>query len=96
MNTEIPEIVRRAMVETICDIGQVTDKEKRVLNAYVKRGYLSKGKSGPYPNLKTVYAVPTFDFVADRERWIDHAAYLGDLDAEARGDDRYRMRRIRQ
>jgi hypothetical protein len=94
LNTEIPAIVRRAITETVCDIGQLTHSDKRVLNAYVKRGYLGKGKGGPFPRLKTVYAVPTFDFVADRERWIEHATYLADLDAKSLGDDRYRMRTI--
>lgn len=82
-NNEIPEIVRCAMVETVTDIGQVSEQEKRTLNAYVKRGWLSKGKGGPYPRLKTVYAVPGYDFAAWRERYVEHAMVLTDLDRAA-------------
>lgn len=63
----LTEIVKRALVETIVDIGQLTKTEKRELNAAVKRGYLSKGKGGPFPKEKTVYAHPGFDFGVDRE-----------------------------
>jgi hypothetical protein len=96
LNTEIPAIVRRALTETVCDIGQLSAADKRTLNSYIKRGYLAKGKGGPFPRLKTIYAVSTFDFSADRERWVEHAAYLGELDAQALGDDRYRMRTVNQ
>jgi hypothetical protein len=66
----LTEIVRRAMVHTVCDIGQLTPQEKRQLNEAVKRGYLSKGKGGPFSKLKTMYARPGFDFIADRERGV--------------------------
>lgn len=63
-------IVTRALTQTITDIGQVTDAEKRELNRAVKAGYLSKGKGGGFPILKTVYAHPGFDFAADRREQV--------------------------
>lgn len=30
-----------------------------------------KGKGGPYPALKTVYAAPGYDFIAERNRAVD-------------------------
>lgn len=71
MTTELPAIVRRAMVETVTDIGQLSKPETYQLSKYVKRGWLSKGKGGPFPKLKTVYACPGFDFEQDRQREID-------------------------
>lgn len=67
MKETLTTIVKRALVETVTDIGQLTTQEKRELARAVKAGYLSKGKGGPYPVLKTVYAHPGFDFAADRE-----------------------------
>lgn len=83
MSTELPEIVRRAMVETVVSIGQLSDSEIRTLNKYVKRGWLSKGQGGPFPKLKTVYACPGFDFAGERERWVDYMMMLADLDQKA-------------
>jgi len=79
----LPEIVKRALVDTVTDIGQLTPTERRTLARYVKRGWLSKGKGGPYPRLKTVYACPGFDFDASRERYIEHAMKLAALDRRA-------------
>jgi len=80
----IPEIVRRAMVETIVSIGQLSDSDKRILDRYVKRGWLSKGKGGPFPRLKTVYACPTFDFAADRKQAIAAAMAICDIEQQLR------------
>ena len=63
-------IVKRALTETITDMGQLTSTELRELAYAVKYGVLSKGKGGPFPILKTVYALPGFDFIADREARI--------------------------
>lgn len=79
--TGLPEIVKRALVETVVDIGQLSDAEKYQLNKHVKKGWLSKGQAGPFPKLKTVYACPGFDFVASRERYVAHAMMLAELDA---------------
>ena len=76
----IPEIVKRALVETVCDIEQLSKSELYQLNKAVKRGWLSKGKGGPYPKLKTVYAYPTFDFIADREREVAEAMAIADME----------------
>ena len=76
----LTEIIKRALVETIVDIGQLTPAEKRELKRAVAKGYLSKGKGGPFPKEKTVYARPGFDFAADREREVTVAMALHDLE----------------
>lgn len=80
----LSEIVKRALVYTVCDIGQLTPQQKRELNAAVRRGYLSKGKGGPFPRLKTMYAHPDFDFIADREREVDAAMAVHELEKSLR------------
>ena len=67
----IEPIVERAILDTVVNIGQLSAAEIRQLDRAVERGWLSKGKGGPYPILKTVWAVRGFDFVADRQREID-------------------------
>ena len=67
---ELTPIIKRALVDTVTDIGQLSESEKRELNRAVKRGWLSKGKAGPFPRLKTVYACPAFDFAASRETYV--------------------------
>ncbi len=62
----IPEIVKRALLHTVTDIGQLTAEEVRTLNSHVKKGYLSKGKGGGFPAIKTVWAVPGYDFAGAR------------------------------
>jgi len=64
-------IVERALDETVTDTGQLTPKEQRELSKAVKNGVLSKGKGGPYPVVKTVYAARGFDFAAARQLHID-------------------------
>jgi hypothetical protein len=77
----LTEIVKRAMVEPVCDIGQLTATEKRELNAAVKRGYLSKGRGGPFPRIKTMYAHPEFDFEADRRREVAEAMRISEWES---------------
>lgn len=84
MSTELPEIVRRAMVETVTDIGQLSKTEIYQLNKYVKRGWLSRGKGGPFPILKTVYAHRDFDFDADRQRYVDAAMAAYEVEKQLR------------
>jgi hypothetical protein len=62
----IPNIVKRAMKNTVTDIGQLTKDEKKILNHYVKKGWLSKGKGGHFPIAKTIFAILGFDFLASR------------------------------
>lgn len=62
----LPKIVMRAMEHTVIDIGQLTADEISTLESYVQKGYLSKGKGGPYPVKKTVYAHPGYDFAGAR------------------------------
>jgi hypothetical protein len=73
-------IVERALEHTVTDIGRLTPEEQRELSKAVKAGVLSKGKGGPYPVVKTVYARRGFDFAADRQLHIDYAMYLNSLD----------------
>lgn len=61
-------IVKRAMTQTVTDMGQLTHDEKRELNYAVRHGALVKAKGGPFPILKTVYAIPGFDFARDRQQ----------------------------
>ena len=63
-------IVKRAMLHTVIDIGQLTPRERKELAAAIKLGYLVKGKGGGFPLVKTVYALPGFDFAADRREQI--------------------------
>jgi hypothetical protein len=79
-NNSLPEIVKRAMVDTITSIGQLSKSEINTLNTYVKKGWLSKGKGGAYPMAKTVYACPTFDFAASRKAHLEEIAALISFD----------------
>lgn len=65
-NDTIPEIVKRAMTETVTDIGQLSAQDIKDLNKYVKKGVLVKGKGGAFPIPKTVYAIKGFDIQQDR------------------------------
>lgn len=76
----MPEIVKRALLETVVSIGQLTEADKRTLDSYVRKGWLSKGKGGPFPAIKTVYAFPGFDFAADRQRHYEYMCKLAELD----------------
>lgn len=62
----ITPIVVRALVDTITDIGQLSQQEKLELNRALRFGLIVKGQGGPFPTLKTVYAHPHFNF--DRHR----------------------------
>jgi hypothetical protein len=86
MDTELPEVVKRAMVETVTDTGQLSKAEVYQLNKYVKRGWLSRGKGGPYPILKTVYACPGFDFAASRERYVEAAMAVYEVEKRLRAN----------
>ena len=66
----LPAIVERALTETVTDLGQLSKAERAALRLYVRRGCLARGQGGPYPSLKTVYAVPGYDFVGERRRMI--------------------------
>lgn len=83
--TELPEIIKRALTQTVTDIGQLSQQERRTLAAYVKRGHLSKGKGGPYPMLKTVYAVAGFDFAVHRAAHVRYMMHLAELDRQVLG-----------
>lgn len=63
MNDKVlPKIITRALTQTVTDIGQLTKEEIHDLETYVRKGILEKGKGGPYPKLKNVYAAKGFDF----------------------------------
>jgi hypothetical protein len=82
----LPDIVKRALVETVVDIGQLSRSDLYQLNKYVKRGWLSKGRGGPFPNLKTVYAHPGFDFTGDRERQVEAAFAVYEIEKRLRAN----------
>lgn len=86
MSTPLPEIVRRALVETVTDIGQLSKSDLYQLNKYVKRGWLRRGKGGPFPILKTVYACPGFDFEASRKRHVDEAFRIAEIEQRLRAN----------
>jgi hypothetical protein len=66
----LPAIIQRALTETVTDLGQLTAPERAALRRYVRRGCLARGQGGPYPSLKTVYAVPGYDFAGERRRTL--------------------------
>lgn len=70
MKPILTDIVKRALIESVIDIGQLTHQELLQLNRSVRHGVLDKAKGGPFPILKTVYARPGFDFAADRAESI--------------------------
>lgn len=80
MTGSFSDIVKRALVCTVVNIGQLTEEEQHELDSAVRRGWLSKGKGGPYPKLKIVYAHPGFDFKRDREASINLMHALAKLD----------------
>jgi len=69
LNT-IPEVVKVAMVSTVTDLGQLSKQQLRDLNKFVAAGVLIKGKGGPFPKEKTVYALVGHDIKANRERMV--------------------------
>ena len=83
-NKGLPEIVKRALVSTVTDIGQLTPVDKRELERAVKRGYLSKGRGGPFPAIKTVYAFPGYDFAEARRMIVAEMMELAHIDAVTR------------
>jgi len=64
----LPTIVRHALVSTVVSVGQLSAVDLKVLNCYVKQGWLVKGQGGPYPRLKTVYARLGYDFTGERSK----------------------------
>lgn len=83
MSREIlTKIVKRAMKETVTSIGQITPAEKLELNRAIRAGYLVKGKGGPFPMVKTVYAVPTFDFALARQMHVAFAMEISSIEAK--------------
>jgi len=88
----LTEFVRRALVYTLTNIGQITHEQQLELDRAVRRGYLSKGKGGPFPIEKTVYAHPGFDFAADRARYYVEFMEWAHQDALRFNDERYELR----
>jgi hypothetical protein len=65
-----PKLIQRAIAKSITDIGQLSKEEKRLLNKYVRNGTLVKGKGGPFPIPKMVYAAPGYNFQEERNRLV--------------------------
>ena len=78
-------IVKRALLESVTDIGQLSEGQLRDLRNAVNRGLLCKGKGGPFPILKTVYAKPGFDFSAQRAGYIAEMELARAIDCLALG-----------
>jgi hypothetical protein len=78
------DFINHALTCTLTDIGQLDGPTRSALNRLVKKGILSKGKGGPFPAIKTVYAVAGFDFAAHRQQHIDHMVRLSEMDRAAR------------
>ena len=79
--TVTPDIVKRAALNPIHNIGQLTEADVRQLNAYVKKGFLAKSKGGVFPALKTVWAISGFDFALHRKEAIEEMQQLAMADA---------------
>jgi len=77
----IEPIVKRAMLETVTSIGQLTAVELKHLNKAVKSGYLIKALGGPFPKAKTVYALPCHNIQRDREIMVNSMVALAYLDS---------------
>lgn len=80
----VPEIVKRAIRQTVVNIGQFSrdargKAELRDLERYVRAGFLEKGKGGPFQKIKTVYAVPGYPFDQQREFAINEMMRLADV-----------------
>lgn len=63
-------IVYRALTETVVSIGQLTPLDIKDLNKAVRDGVLARGKGGPYPTPKTVYAPAGHNFTSERLAWV--------------------------
>jgi hypothetical protein len=73
---ELPEIVQRAYIKSVIDIGQFTKKEIYQLNKAVKSGILSKDKDyNRFPIPKTRYSMNWNDF---REMMMEQSGSAND------------------
>jgi GNAT superfamily N-acetyltransferase len=63
-----PPIVARALEDPVVVMHNLADKDLKALNKAVKDGVLEKGKGGPFPVLKTVFAKPGYDFDGERQK----------------------------
>lgn len=88
MVSRFTAIVQRALTSTVTNLGQISHAEKLDLEYAVRHGWLSKGKGGPFPILKTVYACPGFDFAADRTQSVAEIMKAHAIDV-ARGTDEF-------
>lgn len=59
--------------DIVCNIGQISKEDVRLLDKAAKAGAISKGKGGVFPAIKTVYAPVGFDFIAHRNAVVDLA-----------------------
>lgn len=75
---------------TVVNIGQLDKPTVNALNRLVMQGVLAKGRGGPFPAIKTVYAIAGFDFAADREAHVAEAMKWAELDEQVRRQQRMR------
>jgi ribosomal protein S13 len=79
--TDIPDIVKRAALNPLHNIGQLSEQDVRQLDAFVKKGLLAKAKAGHYPAPKTVWAISGFDFALHRKQAIEKMQQIARFDA---------------
>ena len=66
----LPKIVQRAILDTVTNLGQLSEDDVKTLDKYTRRGWLSKGRGGPFPKPKTVWAHPGYDFATARREKV--------------------------
>ena len=81
---EIPVIVKRAILNPVTDIGQLSKEQKRNLEKYVKMGVLIKGRGGTFPKLKTVYALIGHNFIEARKEFIAEMNRIADYESKTK------------
>lgn len=72
----LTDIVRKALIFTVTDLGQISIQQRRELDRAVDARVLEKGRGGPYAALKTVWAKRGYDFAGEREAEIAALRYL--------------------
>ena len=86
---EIPELVKLAMLDTITNIGQLSTEDIKVLDKYVRMGYLSKGEGGCFPVIKTVWGCPGFDFQKQMDNALAKWNRIAEIDKQEMGFKKY-------
>lgn len=78
-------IVTRALIDTVTNLGQLTKVQIRALDKAVRDGHLVKGKGGPFPMAKTVWAPVGYDIQAARDADVADMMRLAQMDYQKLG-----------